>query len=203
VLVHEDPLLALQWPFLEQDVVADADLADVVQEPGPLDLLDLVLGELHLAAHGLSDAAHPVRVTAGVPIPGVHRVGQGADGLLEQLPRLDVPVIRQSGREERDHEKRSRPPANAVRKSEYLCHKPRKWSEPHQVRGDAPQILSPHRPYRRPGATTDCENGQDSVQEIEDAATCQQAKKRDQVGPASEGRGSGTYSLVDDSANDY
>ena len=53
VLVHEDPLLAVQRPLLEQDAVADADLADVVEQAGPLDLLDLGLGSFmtrHMAS---------------------------------------------------------------------------------------------------------------------------------------------------------
>ena len=125
VLVHEDPLALVERPLLEQDVVADADLADVVQQPGPLDLLDLGLRQAHHPAHRLGDVAHPARVVAGVGVPGVDRLRERLDRLLEQLPRLDVPRVRQAGREERDHEERRRPPADPVRQLEDLRHEPR------------------------------------------------------------------------------
>ena len=59
VLVHEHPLLAVERPLLEQDVVADPDLADVVEQARPLDPLDLVLRQMHDAAHRLGRCGSP------------------------------------------------------------------------------------------------------------------------------------------------
>ena len=58
-------------------------------------------------------------MTAGVPIAGVHRVGQRPNRLLEQLARFDVAVVRQTGRDERNEEQRRRPPAHPVRQQEH------------------------------------------------------------------------------------
>src|SRR3972149_6217571 len=119
--------------LLEQDVVPDPALPHVVQEPGPLDLLDLRLGQLHDATHGLGDAAHPVRVATGVPITRVDRIGQRADRLLEQLTRLDVTVVCQPRREERNDEECGGPPADAVGQREDLRHEPSKRSQTDEV----------------------------------------------------------------------
>src|SRR3990170_4361481 len=181
VLVHQDPLLAVERALLEQDVVADADLAHVVQEPGPFDLLDLRLGQLHDAAHGLSDAAHSVRVATGVPIPRVDRVGKRADGLLEQFTRLDVTVVCQPRREERNDEECGGPPADAVGQREDLRHEPSKRSKPNEIRSNCTDVLSPDCPNRRSGSAANRDDSQKAIDGVEQDRTKQETPKSDDL----------------------
>ena len=104
VLVHQDPLVLVERSLLQQHVVADADLADVVQQPGPLDPLDLVLRQPHHPAHRLRDVAHPAGVVARVRVAGVDSLRERLDCLLEQFPRFDIAGISQTRREERNDE---------------------------------------------------------------------------------------------------
>ena len=58
VLVHEHPFLTRQSLWLEEDVITDADLADIVEETSPLELLELCLREVHRLPDLNSDARH-------------------------------------------------------------------------------------------------------------------------------------------------
>jgi hypothetical protein len=183
VLVHEHALLAVQRAFLEEDVVADADLPHVVEQPRPLDALDLRLRQPHHAAHLLGDMADPARMAPGVLVAGVHRVGQGADGLLEELPRLDVAVIGEPRGEERDDEERGGPPAHVVRQREDLCHEPTERRETNEVHGDGAEVLSPHGTYGNASPAADREDGESDVDGVEngggkdEAAECNQFRR--------------------------
>ena len=56
VLVHERPLFLVEPVWLQEDRVGDADLADVVQQAAPLELLQL----------GLADAASPAPISTAM-----------------------------------------------------------------------------------------------------------------------------------------
>ena len=151
--------MLVERSLLQQDVVADADLADVVQQPGPLDALDVVLRHAHHPTHRLRDVAHPARVVPGVRIARVDRLRQRLDGLLEQLPGLDVARVRQPRGEQRNDEERGRPPADAVRQHEDLGHEPRQGCQPDEVGRHARNVLRPndshrHRRFERATAAT-------------------------------------------------
>ena len=166
VLVHEDSLFAVERPGLEEHVVPDSDLADVMQQASPFDLLDLGLGDVHDPAHGLGDVAHPLRVTSGVPIACVHCVRQRPDGLLEHLARLDVSVVREPRRKQRDDEQERRPPPHAVWKEINLGHQPRQRHKGDDVRCDDPEILRPHCRQRLSAAFAHDEGGEEIVNRV-------------------------------------
>ena len=73
---------------LAQHGVADADLADVVQQRAEAQDVELVVGELHLAADGDRDRADALGVAGGVRIPRVERQRQRADGADVGAARL-------------------------------------------------------------------------------------------------------------------
>ena len=96
--VHLHPLFASELLLLEEDLVTDADLADVVQEAAPLEGLHLLLVALHLPADIAGDEHDPLRVVAGEGIPLVDRVREALDGLGEHLAHLDESVMRNACR---------------------------------------------------------------------------------------------------------
>ena len=73
VFVHEHPLLTRQSFGLEEDVIADADLADVVKETSPLELLELGLSQVHRLPDLDRNARHMLRVLLGARVSGVDR----------------------------------------------------------------------------------------------------------------------------------
>ncbi len=77
VLHHQLALRAVESARLVEDGVRDPDLADVVQETGNENLVDVFLGKLHLRRQFLGDAGHVGGVVVGVGIAGVQRLGQG------------------------------------------------------------------------------------------------------------------------------
>ena len=97
-----------QLPRLVQDRRVDAQLADVVHQPGPSQPIELDAGEPHLLADHLRVGAHTFRVTAGEPVVvaqradqfeqplgGVRRfVGTRRCVLVEQLLQLRAPTRR-------------------------------------------------------------------------------------------------------------
>ncbi len=84
--VHDHPLFAGQALLLEQDVVGDADLADVVEQAAPLERLELA--SLSRMTRPMSTAMSLTRlaVLAGEGIPLV-------DG-LRQAPMVCVNISR-------------------------------------------------------------------------------------------------------------
>ncbi len=76
-------LVGLEAVRLGDHRIADADLPDVVEQPGDVDPLDQLLGEPELAGHLGRVDPHPLGVAEGVAVLGIHGLGQGAD-------RLDV-----------------------------------------------------------------------------------------------------------------
>ncbi len=184
MLIHDHPLLAIERPFLEQDVVANADLPDVVQQAGPFDLLGELFGQPHHPGHGAGDAADASGMVAGVSVAGVHCGSEGEDGLLEHLARLDVAVVRDPRREERDHEQRSRPPAHPVRQLEDLRHEPGEGRETDEADGHAAEILHPNGAHGRAGSHAHRRDGEGPVDEVEDGARNKQPKELNYPKPA-------------------
>ena len=90
-----------QRPLLVEDLLADADLADVVQPARGADRLHLLVGAAELCRHHGREIGHPGGVAAEVGVLGLERVDQrlergDRDPLLGGL--LDPPL----GRPQRD-----------------------------------------------------------------------------------------------------
>ena len=66
-------------PGLAQHGVADADLADVVQEGAEPQNLELIVGQGHLPADADRHRADALRVAGGIRVPRVERQRQRAD----------------------------------------------------------------------------------------------------------------------------
>ena len=64
VRVHDHPLVAVQPLLLEQDVVGDADLADVMEQAAPLERLELGVADPHLPPDVDRDLLDPMAVLA-------------------------------------------------------------------------------------------------------------------------------------------
>ena len=79
-------LFRRQRAGLAQHGVADADLADVVQERAEPQDLELVGGEVHLPADRHRHRADALRVAGGVRVPRIERQRERAD-------RADVRVL--------------------------------------------------------------------------------------------------------------
>ena len=78
VLAHELPLLGRQRPGLEQHPVGHADLADVVEEGGVLQLGQPVLRPAQLVPEQGGVPGHPARMAQGVVVLGAQGGAQGA-----------------------------------------------------------------------------------------------------------------------------
>ncbi len=76
VLLDMLELVGRQRAALGEDVVADADLADVVQEAGQVDVAQFVLGQAERATQLDGGAGHALAVAVRVGILGVDRRGQ-------------------------------------------------------------------------------------------------------------------------------
>ena len=72
-------LLRRERACLPEHGVADADLADVVEEGAQPDRLDVVLGQLHVQADGHREGGDAVGMAGRVGIARVKRLSQGAD----------------------------------------------------------------------------------------------------------------------------
>ena len=96
--VHHHPLLAGQPLLLQQDAVRHADLADVMEQPAPLEGLELRLRDTCIS-RPMSTAImlDPLAVLAGVRVALVDGAGQRADGLREHLAHLDESVDARPG----------------------------------------------------------------------------------------------------------
>ena len=105
VLVHEDPLLARELLRLQQDGVADADLADVVEKAGPLELLQVGLAEVHGLADLDGDARDVLGVLLGAGVAGIDGRRQGLHGLREHLADVDDRLVGRPRRVERQRER--------------------------------------------------------------------------------------------------
>ena len=90
VLLDVLELLVGQRPALGEDVVADADLADVVQQAGEVDVAQLVLLQAELAPELDGRPRHALAVAVGVGVLGVDRGGQRAGQPDQEV--LDVQV---------------------------------------------------------------------------------------------------------------
>ena len=86
--LHERPLLLGQARGLQQDRVRDRELADVVEERGVSEQVELRLREPELAADRERELLHAPRVAGGV---GVARV----DGRRERLHRRGRALLEQ------------------------------------------------------------------------------------------------------------
>ena len=104
VRIHDHPLLPVQPILLQQDRIRDADLADVVEEPAPLQGLELGVADAHDAAHVDRDLLDPLAVPRGVRITLVDGLRQGADGLREHVAHLDGSLRNLTSRVEREGE---------------------------------------------------------------------------------------------------
>ena len=101
---HELLLIGVKTSRFHQDPVLDADLADVVEEAGELDLLDLPLGDPELPRDRARDARHAIGVAAGEPVFRVDRLRQCLHRSVEEIARLGVPAERIAREQQRDHE---------------------------------------------------------------------------------------------------
>jgi hypothetical protein len=86
-------LLGGQAAGLLQDGLGHADLADVVQQPGHVDLLDVAVAQADLARQVAADERDALAVAAGVGVLGVDRAGQA----VQQAHHQAVHVLEQPG----------------------------------------------------------------------------------------------------------
>ena len=135
VRVHHLALFAGQAVRLQQDVVRDADLADVVEQAAPLDGLHLARAQAHHPADVRGDLLDPPAVVGGLRIALVHGMGQGLDGLGEHLAHLDEALIGEADHVQRQGIQRGGPPADSLVR---LGHEPRKWRQGDKAGDDSP-----------------------------------------------------------------
>ena len=83
-------LLVVQRALLAQDLVADPDLADVVQQPGEVDVAQLVLRQAQLAPELDGDPGDPLAVAEGVRVLGVDRRGERPGQADQEVPEMVV-----------------------------------------------------------------------------------------------------------------
>ncbi len=88
VLADELPLFRGERSPLEQHAVGHADLADVVQEGGVLDLFEALVGPAQLLAQERHVGRHPAGVSQGVVVLGRERRAQRAQ--VAQVQALDL-----------------------------------------------------------------------------------------------------------------
>ena len=92
VALHQRPLLGRERGGLQQDRVGDRELADVVEERGVAEQVELRLGEAELAADRERELLHAARVAGRVRVARVDRRGERLHrrgrALLEQPVRL-------------------------------------------------------------------------------------------------------------------
>src|SRR5258708_7802676 len=79
VLLDELEFLARERSGLAEDLVVDADFADVVQEAGEINVAEVVEGESELNSQAARDERHPFTVAAGIGVFGVQGRHQRAD----------------------------------------------------------------------------------------------------------------------------
>ena len=75
---------------LSQHGVADADLADVMQQRAEAQRVQFLVGQFHLASDGDRHRADALGVAGGVGIPRVERERQRADGADVGVARLGL-----------------------------------------------------------------------------------------------------------------
>ena len=85
VLPHDGELLVGESAGFVEDAVANAELADVVEDGRDADAEDLLLVESKVFGDGHGVGAHPLRMASCVGVLGVDRRRESADGLEEQL----------------------------------------------------------------------------------------------------------------------
>ena len=88
MLLDEPELFRRQRSRLPQHIVADADLADVMQKRAEAQDVELVVGQAHLPADGDGDGADSFGVARGVRVARVERQCQRSDGADVGVPRL-------------------------------------------------------------------------------------------------------------------
>ena len=74
------PFAVVELPRLVQDVRADLELADVVEEGSPPELVTVLLRELQFLSQKIGEDADPFRVSARPAIVRLERRGQREDG---------------------------------------------------------------------------------------------------------------------------
>ena len=82
--------LGSQRAGLLEDVVVDADLADVVEQPGEIEVAALRRRNAELLGQPDRDPGHALGVARGVGVLGVDGRGQGTDDAEEQFLELGV-----------------------------------------------------------------------------------------------------------------
>ena len=90
-------LVRCQWARLEQYVVADADLADIMKQPGQVQIVDFAARKAHLFANLDGDPGDALAVAARVWVLGVDGRRQASDdaeqSFLEVFVVADVSVV--------------------------------------------------------------------------------------------------------------
>ena len=81
---------SVRGPGFPQDRVGDADLADVVQDPGQADALDAIGGQFELLGHHLAELADRLAVRRGTRVSLVEGFSEAEHGGKVGLS-LDVP----------------------------------------------------------------------------------------------------------------
>ena len=140
--VHQHPLLAGQPLLLEQHPVRHADLADVMEQPAPLQRLQLPLRDMHLPPDVDGDLLDPLAVLARERIPLVDGTGQRPDRLSEHLAHLDESVVRHARRVQRKGKEQRRPPPAG--QLEDLRHQPSEWRQGQETRAEALRVSQCH-----------------------------------------------------------
>ena len=90
MLAHERPLVGIEGAALAQHGLRHADLADVVQEPGLRERVDLVGRQSERGAEPASRGADALGVTARAHVFRLQRVRQAEQRLTDRAAQLVV-----------------------------------------------------------------------------------------------------------------
>ncbi len=80
MLAHDDPFFIGEFAGLEQDVIRDAELADVVQQRAASHLDPLLIADPHLFRQPQAEFGHAAGVTFGLLVAQVHRTRPAFNG---------------------------------------------------------------------------------------------------------------------------
>ena len=90
MVTHQRPLVGVERAALAQQCLRHADLANVVQEAGVGDRLDLVGGQSERHGQASSPGADSLGVAPRARILGLERVGEAEQGLADRALELVI-----------------------------------------------------------------------------------------------------------------
>ena len=83
-------LVGCEWSSLLENIVVNSNLADIVEQPGEVEVATFLRRHLQLFRQTGRNPCDALGMPGGVGILGVDRGGQGSDDSEEQFLELDV-----------------------------------------------------------------------------------------------------------------